>query len=35
MATYVVAPDYLGRAYQLTTGGCAATGSASGSWLAV
>jgi parallel beta-helix repeat protein len=37
MTTYVVAPNYLGRAYQLptATGGFAATGSASGSWLAV
>jgi len=37
MTTYVVAPNDLGRAYQLptATGGFAATGSASGSWLAV
>ena len=37
MTTYVVAPNYLGRAYELptATGGFAATGSASGSWLAV
>src|SRR5664279_5693445 len=37
MTTYVVAPNYLGRAYQLptATGGFAATGSASGSWLAL
>ena len=37
MNTYAVASSYLGRAYQLpaATGSFAATGSASGSWLAV
>ena len=37
MATYAVVPNYLGRAYRLPTaaGSFAATGSASGSWLAV
>ena len=37
MTSYAVASSYLGRAYQLptATGGFAATGSASGSWLAV
>ena len=37
MTTYAVASNYLGRAYQMptATGGFAATGSASGSWLAV
>src|SRR5450631_2144601 len=37
MTTYAVVPNYLGRAYQLSTaaGAFAATGSASGAWLAV
>jgi len=37
MSSYSVAPSYLGRAYQLptTTGSFTATGSATGSWLAM